>query len=61
MTFHKDFVKIRFSFHPEMAFFALLGVLRGFSGCGVQAYVSPQTLVRALSGQKLLISELDTN
>jgi len=30
MTFHKDFVKIRFSFHPEMVLFALLGVLRGF-------------------------------
>ena len=28
-----------------MALFALLGVLRGFSGCGVQAYASPQTLV----------------
>jgi hypothetical protein len=38
MTFHKDFVKIRFSFLPEMALFALLGVLRGFSGCCVQAY-----------------------
>ncbi len=61
MTFRKDFVKIRFSFHPEMALFALLGVLREFSGCGVQAYASPQTLVRPLTVQKLLISELDTN
>jgi hypothetical protein len=54
-----------------MAFFALIGVLRGFCGCGVQTYASPQTLVRPYGfakatpaqviRKKMLISELDTH
>jgi len=43
-----------------MALFPLSGVLRGFSGCDVQQYVSPQTLVRPCLTKKLLISESDT-
>ena len=36
----------RFSVRPEMVFFALIGVLLGFGGCGVHQYALPQTLVR---------------
>jgi len=43
-----------------MAIFPLSGVLRGFSGCGVQQYASPETLVRPSSTEKFLISESDT-
>jgi len=43
-----------------MALFPLSGVLRGFSGCDVQQYVSPETLVDPFSTKKLLISESDT-
>ena len=43
-----------------MALFALFGVLRGFSVAAYSTYASPQTLVRPWSGQKLLISALDT-
>ena len=44
-----------------MAIFPLSGVLRGFPGCGVPEYASPQTLVRPCSAKKYLISKSDTS
>jgi len=43
-----------------MALFPLSGVLFEFSGCDVQQYVSPETLIDPCSAKKLLISESDT-
>jgi len=54
-------------FHPEMAFFPMSYVLRGFSaglcrysGATYLGYASAETLVRPCSSKKLLISELET-
>ncbi len=43
-----------------MVFFALYGVLRGFTVATYIEYASPQPLVRPCPTQKIRISELDT-
>jgi len=52
---------LSYSVRPEMALFSLNDVLSGLSGCDVQQYVSPETLVDPCSTKKLLISASDTD
>jgi hypothetical protein len=63
MTFHKDFVKIRFGFHPEMRNgpFRPARCLRGFPAAAYRCTSHRKPLCGLDRDKKLLISELDTN